>query len=134
MPLNLTDFFRESIAADAYVGADANAVPVYHFTSIPPTRHFCTISKAEKYKLIDNHPDTWTYEGIAFFAYPPGRQPAGARPVHRFWSDSLGRHFYTMNETEKETLISKFANLWKYEGIAWYAPPAKPPEKTEAGG
>jgi hypothetical protein len=126
---NANDFFRESIAADTYVGADVNAVPVYHFVASSPTRHFCTLSEAEKYKLIDNPAGIWKYAGIAFFAYPEGKQPPGARPVYRFWSESLNRHFFTMNEREKELLLKQFAQVWKYQGVAWYVPPAKPPKK-----
>lgn len=47
---------------------------------------------------------------------------AGARPVHCLWSDSLARHFCMVNGTETEMLVETFANVWKYEGIAWYAP------------
>ncbi len=131
VPVSLTNFFRDSIAADALVGVDPNAMPVYHFTAKSPSRHFCTINEDEKYKLIDEKSDVWQYQGIAFFAYPVGKQPPGARPVHRFWSESLDRHFYTMNASEKDMLVNKFPHIWKYEGIAWYAPAAKPKEKPK---
>lgn len=126
IPLNLTDFFRESIAADSAIGTDPNAVPVYHFVSKAPVRHFCTVDEKEKYQWIDKHADTWKYAGIAFFAYPEGKQPRGARAVHRFWSESLGRYFFTLNESEKAMLIRDFAHIWKYEGVAWYIPAPKP--------
>jgi hypothetical protein len=128
-PTDLTDFFRQSIAADSFIGADVNAVPVYHFVSIPAGRHFCTISEQEKYKLIDNSSQSWKYAGIAFFAYPEGKQPAGARGVHRFWSESLGRYYFTLDEREKEMLVRDFAPIWKYEGVAWYIPAGKPAGK-----
>ena len=28
-------------------------------------------------------------------------EPEGLAPVHRFWSDELGGHFYTMEASEK---------------------------------
>jgi hypothetical protein len=124
--IDATDYLRQSMVADSYIGADANAMPVYHFTATAPTRHFCTINEAEKYKLIDERTDTWKYAGIAFFAYPEGKQPRDARPVYRFRSDKLDRYFFTMNEDEKKLLIEKFASVWKYEGVAWYVPPPKP--------
>ncbi len=129
IPINSTDFFRQSIAADADIGADPNAAPVYHFIAQSPVRHFCTINEQEKYKLIDEQSDTWKYAGIAFFAYPEGLQPRGARPVFRFWSPSLWRHFFTLNEAEKKLLTKDFTHLWEYQGVAWYIPPAKPQEK-----
>ena len=125
-PVNPGDPASQGIAPDLYMDVADNAAPVYHFTSATSTRHFCTISEEEKYDLIDNHSDIWTYEGIAFFAYPEGRQPADARPVHRFWSSDVGRHLYTMDEGQKQLLVELFPHVWKYEGVAWYAPPAKP--------
>jgi hypothetical protein len=124
--IEATDYLRESMAADTYIGADPNAMPVYHFTATEPARHFCTISEAEKYKLIDEQADAWKYAGIAFFAFPEGKQPRDARPVYRFRSEKLDRYFFTTNEEEKKLLVEKFASVWKYEGVAWYVPPAKP--------
>jgi hypothetical protein len=131
--LDLNDPVRQGLSAIHYIDASGSAVPVYHFTSIPPAgsgtaaskQHFCTISEQEKYKLIDSQSKLWKYEGIAFFAYAEGQQPPGSRPVHRFWSQSLNRYFFTMDEAQKQLLIDKLANVWKYEGVAWYAPPIK---------
>lgn len=109
-----------------YMGVIENASPVYHFISTTTKRHFCTIKEQEKYDLLDHQSKAWKYQGIAFFAYPEGRQPPDARPVYRFWSQSLGHHFYTMDEATKDLLIKEHAQQWRYDGIAWYAPPAKP--------
>jgi hypothetical protein len=42
-------------------------------------------------------------------------------PVYRFWSPQLGRHFYTINAGEKNKLVRRFADVWMYEGISYYA-------------
>ncbi len=84
-----------------YMGVIENASPVYHFISTTTKRHFCTIKEQEKYDLLDHQSKAWKYQGIAFFAYPEGRQPPDARPVYRFWSQSLGHHFYTMDEATR---------------------------------
>jgi hypothetical protein len=63
----------------------------------------------------------WTYEGIAFYAYPEGQQPGDVEPVYRFWSPVLGTHFYTISETEKNKLVDNYPDVWTYEGIVWYA-------------
>jgi hypothetical protein len=42
-------------------------------------------------------------------------------PVYRFWSASLSTHFYTINEAEKQKLLEKYADIWFYEGVAFYA-------------
>ncbi len=97
------------------------ARPVYHFTSETLTPHFYTISKEERDRLIDEHPDVWTYEGVAFHAYPEEGHPEGAIPVYRFWSSLLSTHFYTIDENEKNTYIKDYPDLCTYQGIAWYA-------------
>ncbi len=107
-----------------YTGAGTNsksARPVYHFTSQTLTPHFYTISKQERDRLIDEQPDVWTYEGVAFYAYPEGGQPDGAVPVYRFWSELLSTHFYTIDENEKNAYIRDYPDLCTYQGVAWYA-------------
>jgi hypothetical protein len=54
------------------------------------------------------------------YAYPPERQPVGTKPVYRFWSNSMGRHFYTMSETDKSKLEHQ-PKVWAFEGVAWNA-------------
>jgi len=101
--------------------SEPGLVPVYRFWSPVLVAHFYTTSESEKQKLIDNYPHVWTYEGIAFYAYPEGQQPQDANSVYRFWSDTLGAHFYTISETEKNKLIDNYSHVWTYEGVAWYA-------------
>jgi len=100
---------------------DPNLVPVYRFWSDRSSSHFYTISEGEKNKLIAKYSDVWTYEGIAFYAYAPGRQPADVNPVYRFWKPSDGTHFYTISEDEKNKLIDRYSNIYTFEGIAFYA-------------
>ena len=99
--------------------SDPDCKPVYRFWSNRMGSHFYTMSEAEKDQLIDVW--GWVYEGVAFYAYPAGSQPDWARPVYRFWSQTYGSHFYTIDEAEKSNLINKSSNVWAYEGIAWYA-------------
>jgi hypothetical protein len=47
-----------------------DALPVYRFWSPVLEHHFYTISESEKNKLINRYSDVWTYEGIAWYAYP----------------------------------------------------------------
>ncbi len=100
---------------------DPAAGPVYRFWSNRFHSHFYTISERERDKLINEFSYAWTYEGPAFWAYPKDGPPAGTRPVYRFWSSSLGGHFYTMSEAEKNKLIVLYPTIWTYEDVAWYA-------------
>lgn len=100
------------------VGSDL--APVYRFWSASLNTHFYTINQSEKDLLVRDWPGVWQYEGIVFYAYPPERQPVGTKPVYRFWSNSMGRHFYTMSETDKSKLEHQ-PKVWAFEGVAWNA-------------
>lgn len=102
-------------------GRDPAALPVYRFWSPVLGGHFYTISEYEAQWLIANYPDIWSFEGPVFYAYPPDFQPAETYPVYRFWSALLGRHFYTMDESEMLWLVANYPDVWTYETIAWYA-------------
>ncbi len=80
-----------------------------------------TMSVAERDQIMRDWPDVWAYEGPVFAAFPEGKQPADAYAVHRFWSNQLGHHFYTIDEAEKQWLMDNYSNIWAYEGIVWYA-------------
>ncbi len=95
--------------------------PVYRFWSAKLSSHLYTISESEKNRLMTQYTtDVWAFEGIVFYAYPEGSQPERAKPVYRFWSDRLGGHFYTIDETEKEQYRANTA-MWAFEGVVWYA-------------
>jgi parallel beta-helix repeat protein len=112
----------ESIAYYAFeTDSEPGLVPVYRFWSPVLVAHFYTTSESERDKLINIYPHVWTYEGIAFYAYPEGQQPVDTLPVYRFWSGTLETHFYTIDETEKNKLIDNYSHVWTYESVAWYA-------------
>jgi hypothetical protein len=110
--------------------SEANLLPVYQLRSDTLGSHFYTIDEAEKDKLIRQDAGVWTLEGTAFYAYPEGRQPAGAKAVHRLRSDALGSYFYTMNEAERDKLIGQSSPVWLDEGIAWYAYETPGPQRS----
>jgi hypothetical protein len=96
------------------------AMPVYRFWSPVLFSHFYTISEAERDKLTSQFSGIWVFEGIAFFAFPDGFQPAGADPVFRFFNNVEGSHFYTASEAERNKLLA-FPGIWAAEGIGWHA-------------
>ena len=112
----------EGIAYCGHVDdSDPDCEPVHRFWSDALDVHFYTIRQTEADKLQSQYSDVWSYEGIAFYAYPEDRAPDGAMPVYRFWSDAQSCHFYTITEKEKDKLIANYPDVWAYEGIAWYA-------------
>ena len=101
---------------------DPNVMPVYRFWSSLLASHFYTISEQERDSILATYPTyIWELEGVVFYAYPAGQQPAGTKPVYRFWSDVLGTHFYTIDEAEKDYILLHWPHAWEYESIAWYA-------------
>ena len=87
-------------------------------TTIPrPGEHFYTAYKSERDDLINFNGNIWTDEGVAFYAYASNEYPKLV-PIYRFYSDNLGRHFFTSNETERNNLLQ--GNTWRYEGVAFY--------------
>jgi len=115
------DLAFELLTNQTAYGRDPELAPVYRFWSDTFGGHFYTIRETEKNKLIQDFSHVWKFEGVAFYAYPPDRAPVGSKPVYRFWSDSLGRHFYSISESEKHKLVDQFAQVWTFEGVAWYA-------------
>jgi len=97
--------------------------PVYRFWSPYSSCHFYTITEAERDMVIRDYSYWWTYEGIAYYAYAEGDEPAGTSPIYRFWSPTASCHFYTMSADEKAYLIRDWSAVFTYEGIAFYAYP-----------
>lgn len=95
--------------------------PVYRFWSPVGQTHFYTISETDKDYLITKAADVWTYETVAFYAYPEGSQPSDSIPVYRFWNNVDGTHYYTVDADERDTLVRDQAKVYTYEGVAFYA-------------
>lgn len=56
--------------------------------------------------------------------YPP---PEPGSVLYRFWSPKLSRHFFTSNETERNTIRDQQSEAWNHEGFAsWLADPNDP--------
>ncbi len=114
----------EGVAYYAYPdNSDSACRPVYRFWSDSLSRHFYTISESEKSALFNQNPAVWSYEGVAFYAYPAGSQPDWTLPVYRFCDKSTSAYFYTMDEAEKTRVLNQYGEVFTYEGIVWYASP-----------
>jgi hypothetical protein len=103
---------------------EPGTAPVYRFWSGTLNTHFYTVREAERDKLIDNYSQVWAYEGIAFYAYVDNLGsgcPIGIDPVYRFWSASLGTHFFTTSQREMDKLFNLAPGVWYMEGAGWWA-------------
>jgi hypothetical protein len=112
----------EGVAFRAATAASLSGLsPVHVFRAQDGQTQFYTISEREKDSILRDFTHAYQYDGVAFYAYPEGKQPSGARPVHRFLSLSDNSHFYTANESEVSLLRGSYFQFFAYEGIAFYA-------------
>ncbi len=114
--------YLDNLLVEQGLIVEAALQEVYRFWSPVTGSHFYTMNEWEKEKLLVDYPDVWIYEGIVYYAYPDSSE-SGCKPVHRFWSDRLSRHFYTIDENERKTLAEEGDGTWRYEGVAFYAYP-----------
>ena len=93
-------------------------VAVYRFYNNATSAHFFTPIVAERDYVIANFAPTYTYEGVAFYAYET--QVTGSQPVYRLYNRNNRRHFYTMSRDERDWVLATFPEVTN-EGIAWYS-------------
>ncbi len=109
---------------DSYVFAEdcvPGLSPVHRFYAPEFRAYFYTMEPGEVQRLCESPEGRWQDEGVAFFAFPPGAQPAEASAVYRFWSGSLLYHVFTIDQKERDNLQTRYSDVWTYEGIVWYA-------------
>ncbi|MDM8540573.1 hypothetical protein QUF90_05750 [Desulfococcaceae bacterium HSG9] len=118
-----------SLGYNATLGIIGVYYPVYRFYRPDVLKHFFTIDENEKEYLIANAASVWNNEYIAYYAYIPAQfanasrqQKTTLQAVHRFYSETLQAHLFTVDENEKEHLIAEAADVWRYEGVAFYVP------------
>ena len=102
---------------------------VYRFWSPAAAKHFYTTSEDEKNVLINEYSSTWVFEGVVFRAATVASLPSMA-PVHKFWAVNGQTQFYTISESEKDSLLREYGHVYRYDGVAFYAYPQgqQPPE------
>ncbi len=94
---------------------------VYRFWLPRTGRHFFTADKQERNRMRVTYAGACVDEDAVFYAYAESRP--GTRPVHRFWSERLQAHLYTLSATEKSKLEGDLSGTWAYQGVAFYAYP-----------
>ena len=115
--------YEGGVFSAASTAFNADLAPVYCFRAEKTGAHFYTIDEAEKDQFLKEGQSAWTFEGVAFYAYPVGQQPAGTTPLYQFSNDVSGGYFYTISENEKDSVIRKYRNVFSFEGIAFYVYP-----------
>lgn len=115
----------------AFAKQTPGTVPLYRFWSARMGGHFYTADEAEKDAVIKRWPDTWCFEGVAYYVYPSDTNMADTVSVSRFWGPGVQHHFYTASAAERDAVRSRWSNVWTYEGVAFRVPasgvPVEPP-------
>gem|GEM_PF-4533983 len=110
----------------------------YDLQSIATHEFGHSLNLADLYDAIDSEKTMYGYSdkgetkkrtlddddknGVAYL-YPGTSVPQSRLPVYRFYNTQTQTHFFTMDESEKNTVLQNYA-WFNYEGIAWYAYPA----------
>lgn len=120
----------------------AGTIPLYRFWSNEYSGHFYTADTGERDAVMARWPDTWKYEGVAYYVYPANSAQPDTVPVARFWSASAGHHFYTADAAERDAVIAKWSRVWAFEGTNFRVPstgipvpppPTQPQQPTNPG-
>lgn len=98
------------------------AIPVYRFWSERLHGHFYTSNQTERDHVMRTWPETWSYEGIAYYALKWDDPHAQGMPLFRFWNARAGHHFYTANVSERDHIVKTWPDDWAYEGVAFHVP------------
>jgi hypothetical protein len=116
----LTNYSYESerVACRVYKAAKSGVVPFYRFWNTQTGKHFFTASEGEKKKLIDYYSSVFKYEGIACYLF--NTQTTNTLPFYRLYNRQNDDHFYTINESEKNNLLTNYPSIYAYEGVAGY--------------
>lgn len=106
-------------AAHSYL----STTPLFRFYNTSTGHHFFTTSTAEKDLVITNSDlGLWpfNYEGVAMNVYGSDPTPFAGQEVavHRFYSPTLDRHFFTADQEEVNEI--NLTGVWNYEGVAFY--------------
>lgn len=101
----------------ALTSSDAPLSPVFRFYSIYTGTHFYTIDPQERDFVEQNYSRYFTYEGVSWYATV--FEGPGWVPMHRFFNNAAGTHFYTTSEEERLKVIATAPHM-EYEGIAYY--------------
>lgn len=100
----------------AYTTQVPGTIPLFRFWSARFRGHFYTADPAERDQVLAQWPDAWSYEGVAYYVYPPASAQPDTVAVARFWSPKALHHFYTADPAERDHVISVWPDTWSFEG------------------
>lgn len=104
---------------------DPDIVPVYQFYNGKTRAHLWTVDEAQRDRIIDSPTlADFQYEGPKYYAYAKDATAASAVNNYRFYNPSTGAHFFTAKQKEYDSVISRFSDIFDFEGVAYKVLPA----------
>jgi len=119
----------EGSAYTAFTTQVPGTVPLFRFWSAEYAGHFYTAHAGERDEVIRRWPDVWSYEGVAYYVYPPESTVPQTVPVARFWGPTVRHHFYTASPGESDYVRQNWSSTWVYESTAFRVPAAGAPPR-----
>lgn len=112
-----------ALLACALLPAPANASQsVHRFYNTRTGTHFYTADEAERADVQRRFSSAFTYEGVGYRTPQVGDDPVldcRLVPLFRFFNLRTGSHFYTTSVAERDDVIARYPQLYRYEGIAY---------------
>jgi len=110
------------LAGYAYVQSDARPglLLVRRFWLPPQQRHLYTTDEAEVRTIVEKSPpDSWSHEGVAYYAFGPDDHPSDTVPVYRFGSREEGCSWVVGADRGKKVRTSE-GEKEKTGTVVWY--------------
>lgn len=101
--------------------SQAGKSSVYRFYNKSNGSHFYTASSDEANRVIGSYGSTFSYEGVAYTLNTSSS--ANKSALYRFYNTRTGSHFYTASAAERDRVISAYAGIYSYEGVAYNVSP-----------
>ncbi len=104
----------------AYLGdplAGPSQRPVYRFFNARTGTHFYTASEGERYSVATKLAAAYKFEGVAYSVNTSNT--ANSTPLYRFYNRRSGTHFYTASQGERDSVATKLASTYAFEGVAY---------------
>jgi hypothetical protein len=93
-------------------------VPVWGFKQPSNSGRLYTINLQERDNVRNNFSAYYKYEGESFTAWKSSG--TGLIPIYRIYDNNSNTHFFTSSAQERDTVVSTWPSVYRYEGIAFY--------------
>ena len=102
----------------ASLATGSELFPVHRFRNKTNGSYLYSIYETERADIATNYAATFAYEGVAWYAR---QTPAtGWSALYRFRNKTNGTYLFSAYESEKNTIVATYPDVFDLEGIAYY--------------